>query len=244
MKDIVYIHIPETDSTNRLLREYTGDEGRLMTVATTDYQTTGRGQGTNTWESERGSNLLVSIRLHPRGLHASRQYAMAEAGALAVRDTVARLTGEATIKWPNDIYVGDRKISGTLSECDISGSTIKTCTLGIGINVNQRSFAGGAPNPVSIIQLTGRTTPTADVLDCLTDRIAHYAAMVDSGQYERLHNLYLGTLYRREGLYRYRDAGGEFMATTATVRPEGPLVLRRADGRLSEYEFKEVKFII
>ena len=196
MKDIVYIHIPETDSTNRLLREYTGDEGRLMTVATTDYQTAGRGQGTNTWESERGSNLLVSIRLHPRGLHASRQYAMAEAGALAVRDTVARLTGEATIKWPNDIYVGDRKISGTLSECDISGSTIKTCTLGIGINVNQRSFAGGAPNPVSIIQLTGRTTPTADVLDCLTDRIAHYAAMVDSGQYERLHNLYLGTLYR------------------------------------------------
>ena len=152
MEGIKLIHTAETDSTNRLLRDYAGEEGRLLTVLTADYQTAGRGQGRNTWESEPGKNLLASIRLHPRGLAAARQYALTEAGALAVRDTVAAYVGGASVKWPNDVYAGDRKISGTLSECDISGTAIKTCTLGIGLNVNQRVFRSGAPNPVSIAQ--------------------------------------------------------------------------------------------
>lgn len=244
MEDIKLIHADETDSTNRMLREYAGEEGRLMTVATAAYQTAGRGQGSNTWESERGANLLVSVRLHPRALPAARQYALTEAGALAVRDTVARHAGQASIKWPNDIYVGDSKISGTLSECDICGAAIKTCTLGMGINVNQRRFTGDAPNPVSLIQLTGRATPLDSLLHELLDSLKAYASMADSGQYDRLHSLYLAHLYRREGLHAYRDAAGSFMATTVTVRPEGLLVLQRTDGRQSEYEFKEVKFII
>ena len=156
MEDIKLIRTAETDSTNRLLREYAGEEGRLMTVLTADYQTAGRGQGGNTWESAPGENLLVSVRLHPQALSASRQYALTEAGALAVRDTAARYAGEASVKWPNDVYVGDRKVSGTLSECDISGTLIKTCTLGIGLNVNQQEFTGDAPNPVSLAQLAGR----------------------------------------------------------------------------------------
>lgn len=244
MQDIVLIHTPQTDSTNLLLRRYGGEEGRLMTVASADYQTAGRGQGRNTWESAPGLNLLVSVRLHPQGLPAARQYALTEAGALAVRDTVARYAGGASVKWPNDVYVGDRKISGTLSECDISGTAIRTCTLGIGLNVNQREFTGGAPNPVSIAQLTGRDADRREVLRLLLARLRHYAAMVDGGRYDSLHGLYLGRLYRREGLHRYRDSRGEFAAETVTVEPQGLLVLRRESGEVSKYEFKEVKFII
>ena len=244
MEGIKLIHTVETDSTNRLLRDYAGEEGRLLTVLTADYQTAGRGQGRNTWESEPGKNLLASIRLHPRGLAAARQYALTEAGALAVRDTVAAYVGGASVKWPNDVYAGDRKISGTLSECDISGTSIKTCTLGIGLNVNQRVFRSGAPNPVSIAQLTGRDADLGEVLRLLIGNLRAYMAMVDSGECDRLHRLYLGALYRREGFFEYEDAGGRFMAETETVEPGGLLVLRRQDGRLSKYELKEVKFIL
>ena len=244
MEDIKLIRTAETDSTNRLLREYAGEEGRLMTVLTADYQTAGRGQGSNTWESAPGENLLVSVRLHPQALAALRQYAITEAGALAVRDTVARHAGEASVKWPNDVYAGDRKVSGTLSECDISGTLIKTCTLGIGLNVNQQEFTGGAPNPVSLAQLAGRRIDRDEVLATLLEHLGRYAAMVDAGQYDRLHGLYLSALYRRRGFFMYEDAGGRFRAETVTVEHSGRLVLRRDDGQLSRYEFKEVKFII
>lgn len=244
MEDIKLIRTAETDSTNRLLREYAGEEGRLMTVLTADYQTAGRGQGSNTWESAPGENLLVSVRLHPQALAALRQYAITEAGALAVRDTVARHAGEASVKWPNDVYAGDRKVSGTLSECDISGTLIKTCTLGIGLNVNQQEFTGGAPNPVSLAQLAGRRIDRDEVLATLLEHLGRYAAMVDAGLYDRLHSLYLSALYRRRGFFMYEDAGGRFRAETVTVEHSGRLVLRRDDGQLSRYEFKEVKFII
>lgn len=244
MEDIKLIRTAEADSTNRLLREYAGEEGRLMTVLTADYQTAGRGQGCNTWESAPGENLLVSVRLHPQALAASRQYALTEAGALAVRDTVARHAGEASVKWPNDVYAGDRKVSGTLSECDISGTLIKTCTLGIGLNVNQQEFTGGAPNPVSLAQLAGRRIDRDEVLATLLEHLGRYAAMVDAGLYDRLHSLYLSALYRRRGFFMYEDAEGRFRAETVTVEHGGRLVLRRDDGQLSRYEFKEVKFII
>lgn len=244
MEDIKLIHTPETESTNKLMRQYTGEEGRLMTVCTADYQTAGHGQGTTKWESDRGCNLLTSIRLHPKGLAAAHQYSMTEAGALAVRDTVAHYTDNVSVKWPNDVYVGDRKISGTISECDISGTDIKTCTLGIGININQPNFNQFVPNPVSLRQIRGCDTDLDEVLGLLTDRLLRYTSMIDNGEYERLHNLYLGSLYRRHGLFMYEDAAGRFMAETVTVDNYGLLVLRRTDGQLSKYNVKEVKFII
>ena len=242
--DIKLIYTAETDSTNSLLRRYGGEEGRLMTVAMADYQTAGRGQAGNSWESEPGQNLLVSIRLHPQGVDASRQFALAEAGALAVRDAAGAYTGQTRVKWPNDVYVGDRKVSGTLSECDVSGRLVKTCTLGIGLNVNQREFRSGAPNPVSLAQAAGRDIDRNDVLSLLLLRLREYVAMVNARQYARLHSLYMDSLYRRSGLFEYEDASGHFMAEVDSVEPQGRLVLRRAGGRTASYGLKEVRFII
>lgn len=242
--DIKLIRAAETDSTNSMLRRYGGEEGRLFTVATADYQTAGRGQAGNAWESEPGRNLLLSIRLHPQGLEASRQFALTEAGALAVRDVVGAYAGEVSVKWPNDVYVGHGKVSGTLSECDVSGRLIKTCTLGIGINVNQREFRSGAPNPVSLAQAAGCDIDRDEVLGMLLARLRVYVAMVNAGRYDRLHGLYMDVLYRRHGLFEYEDASGRFMAEVVAVEPQGRLVLRRQDGRTVSYGLKEVKFII
>lgn len=236
------IRLGETDSTNRFLRDYRGEEGEVMTVVTADSQTAGRGQGQNTWESEAGKNLLFSVKTYPVGLDARRQFVMLEAGALAVFDVLSGYCGGFTVKWPNDIYHNDMKISGTLSECTIVHGHVGSCIMGTGININQREFTGGAPNPVSLAQILGHDVSREDVLGGVLERFAHYLSMVDEGRYDAVHCRYNESLYRRTGLHGYRDAAGCFVAGIETVEPDGHLVLRLADGSVRKYMFKEVEF--
>lgn len=244
MEPIKTIRLGETPSTNQYLHDYRGDEGSLMTVVTAEHQTAGRGQGSNTWESEAGKNLLFSIKARPEGLAARRQFVMLEAGALAVRDALAHYAEGFTVKWPNDIYWRDLKISGTLSECTVTGGLVGSCVLGTGINVNQREFTGGAPNPVSLCRVTGHNVSRDEVLGAVIERFAHYLGMVNGGEYGAVHALYAAALYRRTGLHAYRDASDDFMATVERIEPDGRLVLRKAGGEVREYLFKEVEHII
>ena len=244
MEDIITLRLTETDSTNRFLREYTGAEGSLMTVVTADYQTAGRGQGRNTWESAPGQNLLFSVKVRPRGLEARRQFVMLEAGALAVLDALSHYADGFTVKWPNDVYWHDMKISGTLSECAIAKGLVGGCILGVGINVNQRQFTGGAPNPVSLCGIIGRDTDREEVLGRFEDGFRHYLGMVDAGCYADIHALYCASLYRRTGLHAWRDATGCFTASILRVEPDGRLVLRKETGEERTYLFKEVEHMI
>lgn len=240
--DIFRIRLDETDSTNRFLRDYRGEEGRVMTIVTADNQTAGRGQGRNTWESEPGRNLLFSVKTYPKGLDARRQFVMLEAGALSVRDALSAYADGFTVKWPNDIYHNDMKISGTLSECTIVHGLVGSCIMGTGININQREFISDAPNPVSLAQILGHDVSREDILDDVLERFGRYLRMVDSGEYDGVHDAYLASLYRRTGLHGYRDAAGGFMAEVETVEPDGHLVLRLGDGSVRKYMFKEVEF--
>lgn len=244
MADIETIFIDETDSTNRFLHDYKGEEGRLMTVAWTDFQTAGRGQGKNSWESERGKNLTFSVKVRPVGLPALRQYALLEAGALAVKNALRHYINNVSIKWPNDIYWNDSKISGTLSECRIHAGMVISCVLGIGINVNQSRFVSDAPNPVSLLQATGKTTDRKTLLQLFANLFVEYLDTINNGRLDDIHSEYLASLYRRNGFHRYEDGDGEFEAEIETVEKGGRLQLRRRDGRKSGYAFKEVKFII
>lgn len=243
-EQIKIIHTEETDSTISMLRGYAGEEGTLMTVVTAGYQTAGRGQGTNSWESERDKNLLLSVRLRPGDMPAARHYALTEITALAVSRTLRQYTDCISIKWPNDVYWRDMKISGTLSECDICRGRIRTCVLGTGVNINQQRFRSDAPNPVSLRMITGRDTDREQVLGTLLGHLSAYAGKVESGLFEEIHAEYLGSLYRKEGTYVFCDVGGRFAARIDTVEPDGHLVLLRDSGERSRYAFKEVKFII
>ena len=244
MHDIKLIRLDETDSTNRFLRGYEGEEGRRMTVAVAAYQTNGRGQGSNSWESERGQNLTFSVKTSPKGVTANRQFVMLEAMALAIRDVLSAYADDITIKWPNDIYWRDRKISGTLSECGVSKGLVKGCIIGTGININQTVFTSDAPNPVSLRQITGCATSTDEVLGKLTARFMTLLDSIDAGSYGDIHEAYLASLYRRGGEFRYRDAEGEFNGTIVTVEPNGLLAVRKESGEMRRYAFKEVEHIL
>ena len=238
-------YLPETDSTIRYMREEVPENNYFMTIVRAGFQTAGRGQGTNTWESERDKNILCSIRVHPQGLPANRQFVLLQAVALAIKDTLDRYTDGITIKWPNDIYWNDRKISGTLTECTVSRGLVTGCIIGIGVNINQQVFTGGAPNPISLCTITGRQEDVIGINGEIAQRIGHYLCKyIDKGTYRHIYELYLHSLYRRDGLHPYRDTQGTFRAAIEGIEPDGHLVLRRADGTLSRYAFKEVEFIL
>lgn len=237
------IRLKEIASTNKFLKEL-GKTEEPITIVVADYQTAGKGQGTNTWESERGKNLLFSILVHPTTIPIERQYILSEAAALSYKAVLDSYTTGISVKWPNDIYWQDRKISGTLIETALSKGVIKDFIIGTGINVNQQEFRSDAPNPVSLCQIIGREVPLEEVMNKVVDAFKRYYQMVIDVAYDTISQRYHASLYRKEGLFPYRDKDGEFMAAIDHVEDDGHLVLKDSDGNLRAYAFKEVHFII
>ncbi|RRD02324.1 biotin--[acetyl-CoA-carboxylase] ligase [Prevotella sp. OH937_COT-195] len=233
------VYKKELDSTNNFLREYDGDED--MTVVWTGFQTAGRGQGTNQWESEHGKNLTFSMRIRPKGISANEQYIISMMIAVATSEYLAHaLHCEIRVKWPNDIYVGDGKIAGILIENSLSGTHIKECIIGIGLNVNQRVFLSDAPNPVSMVLIDGIERDCREILQSLTNLYSHYLENLNADEIRRR---YRSVLYRRDGFHEYRDADGKFSAEIVTVKDDGHIVLRDTFGRQRCYAFKDVAFV-
>ena len=233
--DFKVVHIDETDSTNHWLKAH--GEGTMVVVA--DFQTAGKGCGSNSWESERGKNLTFSMLIHPEALEAKEQFRITEVVSVALCNTLERfIYKEVDIKWPNDIYVGDQKICGILIENRLQGSVIKDSIIGIGLNVNQQAFLSDAPNPVSMWQLTGQETNRETLLE------AFLQAFNEAWESETISKAYRQRLYRREGYHAFCDKDGRFEAKLRNVLNDGMLVLEDREGQRRNYAFKEIKYII
>ena len=223
------MYIKTTHSTNTLLKELIakGQEPKFIYAG---YQTAGRGQTGNSWESEEGKNLLCSILLPPdKNLYFLN---------IAVGVAILRLLGEDfTIKWPNDIYYGDKKVAGILVENAIIGNEVKYSIAGIGLNVNQTEFRSDAPNPVSLKQITGKEYD----VDALMQRL--YEA-IQAVLKEEVWSEYKNHLYRREGFWPFEDKNGVFEARIEDVLPTGEIVLCDKSGQTRQYGFKQIKYII
>ena len=228
------VHIDETDSTNRWLREQGGEENMVVWA---DYQTAGRGCGTNHWESERGKNLTFSMLLHPHDVPAQKQFHISMAISLALCKALGQHIGDLSIKWPNDIYWRDGKIGGILIEVTLQGNKVKDCIIGIGLNINQRVFRSDAPNPVSMWQICEQETDCEQLLQEILQAFQEYMGKSNKDEYQSM-------LYRRKGFHPYADKDGAFMAEIIDVEDDGHLLLRDDNGQLRRYAFKEVTFII
>ena len=238
------IALDETGSTNRYARELPEDQNHGLTLVTAEFQTAGRGAGTNRWESERSQNLLFSLISYPKGLLANQMFALSEVTALAIRDALSSYTPGFQIKWPNDIYYNDKKISGMLIENDLRGKWVHRSIIGVGVDINQTSFLSDAPNPVSLAQILGKAVERNQVLNSILLQFNHYYGMMEREQFSELHNRYMQHLYRRNALHPYADATGTFQARIIDVEPTGHLVLECQNGEQRRYDFKEVSFLI
>lgn len=243
--DFEIIHLQEVVSTNSWMLERGTTSSSVGIVATgttlvvvADYQSGGRGCGTNRWESERGKNLLFSILLHPLELPANQQFRISMAVSVALCEMLSQYADGFSIKWPNDIYWNDRKICGMLIENRLAGTLIRDSIIGIGLNVNQRAFHSDAPNPVSLSQIVGHDVDCDALLNDFLSRLESVSIR------ETLCFDYGNKLFRRGKQAVYADKSGRFTAELKQVIPDGHLVLLDDKGRERLYAFKEVQFIL
>ena len=242
------VHINETNSTNNYLQALCArQQTEEFTTVVADFQTSGRGQRGNSWESAPGMNLTFSTVLYPSALKAREQFTLSMLIALSVYDTLSTYAEGFSIKWPNDIYWKDKKICGILIENELEGAYLLRCIAGIGVNINQEHFVSPAPNPVSLKQILGRETDKQEVLESILKRLFSYYIPLISQKpniKETIHSDYLNAQYRHKGMYPYRDENGEFKASLEAIEPDGHLLLRDENGMLRKYAFKEVQYII
>ncbi len=247
MTDIIWYET--IDSTNnqakRLLPDISG-----TTIIAARNQTAGRGQRGNTWNSEPGSNLTFSMIFKsdhgPAGsIPADCQFVISEAAALGVKDFLSSEGVESRIKWPNDIYISDSKICGILIENTINSGKLTGSIVGIGLNLNQKTFPPEIPNPVSLSLVTGRTYAPEEVLPELAAAIL--ARMDEAVSYpDRLRAGYLGSMYRKDIPARYTDcrSGKKFTGIIRGISDASLLQVEQEDGKIEEFSFKEIAYII
>lgn len=242
------IEIKQTTSTNtftdNLLLSEKPTEG---TVIIAYQQTHGRGQDQNTWESESNKNLTFSIILYPHFLHPSKQFQLIEVVSLGITDFIKTLipADNATkIKWPNDIYVGDKKLCGTLVQNSIVGSKLTESIIGIGLNINQEQFLSDAPNPVSLKQISGNNY---DLQQCLTNLCAFLDfryLQLKNKQYSILETDYLSLLYRYFEWHDFVIHENIIHARIIGITNYGQLRLESHDGKIHECGMKEVVYCL
>jgi len=244
------MYIAQTNSTNTYLKEHPE-----INEVYTGFQTEGRGQAGNGWESEPGKNVLLSVRLHPQRLMVCDQWKVCVAVSVALWQTVKEYMydpSKLSIKWPNDLYYEDRKLAGVLIEHTVSGEYIKESIVGIGLNVNQIQWMGPVPNPISIKQITGKENSIEEVVQNLEANLLNIG--LTSANYV---DLYRQNLYRRDGWWWWEERevsvaptmNGErseksFEAKIAGINSTGELLLMNRNGEEKVYHFKQIKYIL
>jgi BirA family biotin operon repressor/biotin-[acetyl-CoA-carboxylase] ligase len=267
--------IKSTNSTNTLLKELLAkdewQEGERYIRA--GFQTAGRGQAGNGWESEADKNLLCSVLVESQKTKDKRPFYLNVAVSVAVCLLVKRSLSEnglsslseaVSIKWPNDIYWKDKKIAGILIENAIIGGEIKYSIAGIGLNVNQTEWHSDAPNPVSMKQIAESRQPSAvsrQIPDFnLDDLMAELLHEIDEGLRvagNGVWDYYKAHLYRREGFWPFVErevsiaptmnakAGADaFMARIKDILPTGEILLEDEQGKERIYHFKQVRYVV
>ena len=173
-----------TDSTNLDIRRRMSELDNLSVIAAV-FQTAGRGQGRHTWVSPAGENLTFSLLLrfgesNLRELKATEGVRITQLATVSMLSFLASEGVSARIKWPNDVWVGEKKICGMLIENILNGEMITESIVGIGLNLNQLTFDPALPNPVSLHQLTGRFYDPAEALERLYAEICRNAVLLNS----------------------------------------------------------------
>ena len=243
------IKLDKVDSTNSYLTNACAEKNIPEgTVVITEQQEQGRGQRGTNWQSEEGKNITLSILLKPAFLKPEEQFVLSKTISLGVLDFISSInhqpstTNHSKIKWPNDIYIGNKKVAGILIENSVSGNSISHSIIGIGINVNQEKFSAELPNPTSLKLISGKGFDLEDCLEklcsCIEKRylqLRNHSKEIDSD--------YLRNLYLFDELSNYNYENEIIKAKITGISKIGKLILEKENGEKLECDFKEVIFL-
>ncbi len=239
-------YLPKVDSTNNFAKELLTKNTPIDgTVILADEQFAGRGQIGNKWQSEPNKNLTFSIIYQTKFLKASEQFWLNKVislGVCALVNSVYSGEEKVTIKWPNDIYVGKKKIAGILIENTIYGEYLNYSIIGIGLNVNQQVFED-AISATSLRRLLDKETDRISLLRMLLAMIERYYMLLKENKFELLHQTYIENLYQYKISSFYRIGDIIFRGQIIQVDDFGYLVLETEDG-IKKFGFKEISYMI
>ena len=259
-KVLKYFESPS--STNALAAEWLQNNALQAShtegvVFFTFHQTAGRGQHGNIWESEPHQNIAISIVLNPSFLNPREQFHFNKAISLAVYDVIAQFitanealslrgtkqTGCVSIKWANDIYINHKKIAGILIQNSLSGASIQSSIIGIGLNINQLYFPN-LPHATSLRIETGKDFDLMEIVEKICQSIEYRYLQLKTRNFNKIHDEYISKLFRwgEDALYQYPD-GAYFQGKIVGVNEVGKLCIESKKG-IEDFDIKEVKFII
>ena len=210
-------------------------------VVWTPFQTQGKGQRGKSWLAEKGKSLPFSIIFRPK-VSISKQYFLNKAISLGVCEGIAFLGVNSKIKWPNDIYVEDKKLAGILIENSLRGSLLQEIVVGVGVNVNQEEFNKDLPNPVSLKQVLHQTFEIEVLLKELCYYIEKRYMQFKAGHFDKIDADYHSMLYRYEEIQTFQVGNERFEAQILGVDKMGKIKLLH-NGDIAVYAVGEVEFI-
>jgi BirA family biotin operon repressor/biotin-[acetyl-CoA-carboxylase] ligase len=240
------IHLTTVDSTNKYAQEFVATSPiKNGLVIWADEQTAGKGYGENRWESEKGKNLTFTLVIQPVYIAPSAQFLITKIVSLALLAVIERITNrnDIRIKWPNDLYIRNKKLAGILIQSTIKGENIDFSMIGIGLNVNQKNFSSILPNPVSLIQITRQPLDREKLLNELLDSFRNEYLNSGSPHFqETIASRYMEKMYLFNEWAKFKAKDQLFKGKITAIGPFGHLIITLENGEEKQFGFKEVEF--
>lgn len=239
------ITLNEIDSTNTFLKDAVSKSTPLLdgTVIMAEKQFAGRGQAENSWQAEPGKNLTFSILLNPGFLSVDKQFELNKAISIALNDVLIKyFPSNAFIKWPNDLYIRNKKIGGMLIENIVQGNKIKHAIIGIGLNVNQENFPANLKNVTSLKQELHLDYDLIGLLGEICSSVEARYLQLKAGYFKKINDEYLNQLYLKDQWASFKFDGMIQSGKIVGITDIGQLILE-TEGETMVFNNKEIEFL-
>lgn len=242
---MLIIKLNATNSTNSYLRDLSID-GNVedYTTVVAKHQTNGRGQMGSIWSSETSKNLTFSVFKDMSKIYIKHPFYISMATALAILKTLQGLNiPKLSVKWPNDILSENKKICGILIENVIKQNNLYASIIGIGLNVNQKTFEN-LPKASSLITITGSVFNLDEILNGVLSNLKAYFVELEKGNLSFLKDTYETYLFRKNKPSTFKNAEGMvFFGFIKAVSVSGNLQVLLEDDVIREYDLKDISLL-
>ena len=237
------IKLDAIDSTNIFLKELIikGDI-KNFTAVTSKYQTSGKGRNNNIWLDEPSKNLNFSLYKEFNSFKIENKFLLNIISSISVFNLLKKHNlKNHSIKWPNDIMSGNKKISGILIENNIRGKLINYSVIGIGINVNQLNFKN-LPKATSLHIETGVTNSPELMAEELQQILKLNFELIQENP-EKLLDDYNKFLFEKDKTVNYLTNNKILLGRLIKVNKLGEILIRNNDGVIEKFNVDKIKLI-
>ncbi len=235
------IWLEKTDSTNKFVKTLINNNAiKNGTIIAAKEQTNGKGQQNNIWQTEPNHNLTFSLYLE-FNIKAIHQFYISKIIALSIHEFISKKVNNVTIKWPNDIYIDNKKVAGILIENTIQGENITKSIIGVGININQINFDKSIPNPISLKSITKKTYNLKNVLIEISHLINSKLMLINN--FNTIDNLYNKLLYKLNTESSFTYNNNIFIGKILGTEQDGRIKIK-TQNLIKRFGFHEIKYIL